>query len=221
MDAKITLPESDLPRSWYNILADAPTPPQPPLHPGTGQPIGPGDLDEQFVVSDLHFPNFPAIDDGRERQHLSIRVPQHGKAVMACDNRTILDPFGMDHQDFPQRHHRLHPQRSKAHLIRFDEIIRHGKHDGCQAVQSNGHGPPFAPENIGQLFLRLDELCQAILGHAIAHRRTGRYVGTNLFHSRRHDQFADHGILCVEEGIGCRGPALLGTNLPSDTFAAP
>ena len=42
MDAKITLPESDLPRSWYNILADAPTPPQPPLHPGTGQPVGPG-----------------------------------------------------------------------------------------------------------------------------------------------------------------------------------
>ena len=24
MDAKITLPESDLPRSWYNILADMP-----------------------------------------------------------------------------------------------------------------------------------------------------------------------------------------------------
>src|SRR6476619_3375784 len=50
MDAKITLPESDLPRSWYNILADAPSPPQPPLHPGTGQPIGPDDLAPLFPL---------------------------------------------------------------------------------------------------------------------------------------------------------------------------
>src|ERR671931_2450692 len=50
MDAKITLPESDLPRSWYNVLADAPTPPQPPLHPGTGQPVGPDDLAPLFPM---------------------------------------------------------------------------------------------------------------------------------------------------------------------------
>src|SRR4249920_4270352 len=50
MDAKITLPESDLPRSWYNILADAPTPPQPPLHPGTGEPVGPDDLAPLFPM---------------------------------------------------------------------------------------------------------------------------------------------------------------------------
>src|SRR5438045_9353671 len=50
MDSKITLPESDLPRSWYNILADAPSPPQPPLHPGTGQPIGPDDLAPLFPM---------------------------------------------------------------------------------------------------------------------------------------------------------------------------
>src|SRR6476646_8474898 len=51
MDAKITLPESDLPRSWYNILADAPTLPPPPLHPGTGQPVGPDDLAPLFPMS--------------------------------------------------------------------------------------------------------------------------------------------------------------------------
>src|SRR4029078_8882642 len=50
MDSKITLPESDLPRSWYNILADAPTPPQPPLHPGTHQPVGPDDLAPLFPM---------------------------------------------------------------------------------------------------------------------------------------------------------------------------
>jgi len=49
-DTKIVLPESELPRHWYNVLADAPTPPQPPLHPGTGQPIGPDDLAPLFPM---------------------------------------------------------------------------------------------------------------------------------------------------------------------------
>jgi tryptophan synthase beta chain len=49
-DTKILLPESEMPRSWYNILADAPTAPQPPLHPGTGQPIGPDDLAPLFPM---------------------------------------------------------------------------------------------------------------------------------------------------------------------------
>ncbi len=41
---KIFLPESELPRYWYNILPDMPTPVEPVLHPGTGQPVGPDDL---------------------------------------------------------------------------------------------------------------------------------------------------------------------------------
>ena len=41
---KYTLDEHDLPRSWYNIVADLPSPPPPVLHPGTRQPIGPDDL---------------------------------------------------------------------------------------------------------------------------------------------------------------------------------
>ena len=48
-DTKILLPESELPRSWYNVLADARAPP-PPLHPGTGQPIGPDDLAPLFPI---------------------------------------------------------------------------------------------------------------------------------------------------------------------------
>ena len=50
-DTKIVLPDSEIPRSWYNILADAPHPPQPPLHPGTGQPIGPDDLAPLFPMA--------------------------------------------------------------------------------------------------------------------------------------------------------------------------
>ncbi len=41
---KIFLPESELPRQWYNIMADMPTPMEPPLNPATGQPISPDDL---------------------------------------------------------------------------------------------------------------------------------------------------------------------------------
>jgi len=47
---KIFLPESELPRQWYNIAADLPTPMEPPLHPGTGQPIGPDDLAPIFPM---------------------------------------------------------------------------------------------------------------------------------------------------------------------------
>jgi len=41
---RITLPESELPRSWYNVLADLPFPVQPPLSPATGRPVTPEEL---------------------------------------------------------------------------------------------------------------------------------------------------------------------------------
>jgi tryptophan synthase beta chain len=37
-------------KSWYNIVADLPTPPPPPLHPGTHGPIGPEDLAPLFPM---------------------------------------------------------------------------------------------------------------------------------------------------------------------------
>ena len=48
---KIFLDESEIPRQWYNILADMPTPMSPPLHPGTGQPVGPDDLAPVFPMN--------------------------------------------------------------------------------------------------------------------------------------------------------------------------
>jgi tryptophan synthase beta chain len=47
---KFVLAEDRIPRSWYNITADLPTPPPPVLHPGTGQPIGPADLAPLFPM---------------------------------------------------------------------------------------------------------------------------------------------------------------------------
>lgn len=49
--SRFLLNNSDIPKSWYNILADIPNPPQPPLHPGTGQPIGPDDLSPLFPMA--------------------------------------------------------------------------------------------------------------------------------------------------------------------------
>ena len=51
MAVKIFLPEEEIPRQWYNIAADMPTPMQPPLHPGTGQPVGPDDLAPVFPMN--------------------------------------------------------------------------------------------------------------------------------------------------------------------------
>ncbi|WP_421723111.1 TrpB-like pyridoxal phosphate-dependent enzyme [Bauldia sp.] len=48
---KYLLDESRIPRAWYNIAADLPSPPSPPLHPGTKQPVGPDDLAPLFPMA--------------------------------------------------------------------------------------------------------------------------------------------------------------------------
>ena len=48
---KYLLDESRLPKFWYNIAADLPKPMDPPLHPGTGQPLGPDDLAPLFPMA--------------------------------------------------------------------------------------------------------------------------------------------------------------------------
>ncbi|MBT6827931.1 MAG: TrpB-like pyridoxal-phosphate dependent enzyme, partial [Rhodospirillaceae bacterium] len=48
---KFTLPENQIPKDWYNLAADLPSPSPPPLHPGTGQPIGPDDLAPLFPMA--------------------------------------------------------------------------------------------------------------------------------------------------------------------------
>jgi tryptophan synthase beta chain len=45
---RVVLPESQLPTQWYNLVPDLPSPPPPPLHPGTLEPVGPADLAPLF-----------------------------------------------------------------------------------------------------------------------------------------------------------------------------
>ncbi|OFW21198.1 MAG: TrpB-like pyridoxal-phosphate dependent enzyme [Acidobacteria bacterium RIFCSPLOWO2_02_FULL_65_29] len=48
---KYLLDETHLPKRWYNLMADLPSPPPPVLHPGTLKPIGPDDLAPLFPMS--------------------------------------------------------------------------------------------------------------------------------------------------------------------------
>jgi tryptophan synthase beta chain len=48
---KYVLDETHIPKFWYNLTADLPAPLPPVLHPGTGQPIGPSDLEPLFPMA--------------------------------------------------------------------------------------------------------------------------------------------------------------------------
>ena len=115
---KIILDESELPRQWYNIVPDLPSPPPPPLHPGTLQPVGPEDLAPLFpmaliaqeVTADSYVPPvWPAGPGDRQMlMHLDIEVDDldaagaHAVATGATlaefqpqdDVRVFLDPAG-------------------------------------------------------------------------------------------------------------------------------
>src|SRR5690349_24995924 len=50
MTKKFFLPESEPPTHWYNVAADLKSPPSPPLHPATHQPVGPEALAPLFPM---------------------------------------------------------------------------------------------------------------------------------------------------------------------------
>ena len=79
---KFTLTEDQIPDQWYNLAADLPQPPPPPLHPGTLQPIGPDDLAPLFPmaliaqeVSQDRYINIP--DEVRDVYRLWRPTPLH------------------------------------------------------------------------------------------------------------------------------------------------
>lgn len=50
-DTRVILGTEDIPRKWYNIVADLPEPLPPPLHPATMEPVKPDDLKAIFPIS--------------------------------------------------------------------------------------------------------------------------------------------------------------------------
>ena len=49
MSKKILLSENEIPKQWYNVVADMKNKPLPPLHPKTKQPMKPEDLEVVFA----------------------------------------------------------------------------------------------------------------------------------------------------------------------------
>ena len=47
---KYVLSEDQMQTTWYNVIADLPSPPPPPLHPGRMDPVGPDDLLPLFPI---------------------------------------------------------------------------------------------------------------------------------------------------------------------------
>lgn len=48
METKFLLDENELPKKWYNIQADLPSPLDPPINPATKEPVKPSDLEPIF-----------------------------------------------------------------------------------------------------------------------------------------------------------------------------
>ena len=48
MKIKYLLDEEEIPKKWYNVAADMPTPLDPPLHPGTLKPLCAADMEMLF-----------------------------------------------------------------------------------------------------------------------------------------------------------------------------
>jgi tryptophan synthase beta chain len=71
---KYLLPESDIPKHWYNLVADLPSPPPPPLHPGTGHPLTPAELEPLFAKELI------AQEMSSERE---IEIPSEVRQILA------------------------------------------------------------------------------------------------------------------------------------------
>ena len=78
---KFILDEKDMPTSWYNILPDLPEPLPPVLHPGTGQPIGPGDMAPLFPM-DIIMQEFSPLHN--------IEIPEEVQDVYRVWRPTVL-----------------------------------------------------------------------------------------------------------------------------------
>lgn len=72
MEKKITLAENEIPTHWYNIVADMPNKPLPPLHPATREPIGPDALAPLFP---------PALIEQEVTQERYVEIPEEVRDV--------------------------------------------------------------------------------------------------------------------------------------------
>jgi len=95
MKVKFLLKDSEIPKTWYNIMADMPNPPAAVLHPGTGKPVSPDDLaplhaEGDPVDRDLRAEALGQALHGQDR----LVVARHGVAPGHCRRVCPGSPFG-------------------------------------------------------------------------------------------------------------------------------
>lgn len=78
---KFIIDEKEMPTQWYNIQADLPEPLSPPLHPATGQPLGPADLAPLFPM---------ALIEQEMSQERYIEIPEEVQDVYRLWRPTTL-----------------------------------------------------------------------------------------------------------------------------------
>ncbi len=90
---KFLLPESELPKQWYNIVADMPTKPMPMLHPGTKEPIKAEDLYPLFSkgVSDQEMNQSDTWIDIPEEVREILKIYRPTPLVRAYNLEKALD----------------------------------------------------------------------------------------------------------------------------------
>ena len=89
---KYLLPESEIPTTWVNLIADLPGQPPPPLHPGTKEPLGPEDLAPIFPMALIEQevsgePEIEIPDEVREIYALWRPTPLHPRAAPGAGAR--------------------------------------------------------------------------------------------------------------------------------------
>ena len=111
---KFILDESQIPAQWYNIVPDLPAPPPPPLHPGTGQPVGPDDLAPLFPMELIRRRSPRAVPRHPRRGHRRLQAlaadapvprPAAGEAAERA-RQDLLQVRGRLPRRFAQAEHR-------------------------------------------------------------------------------------------------------------------
>jgi tryptophan synthase beta chain len=95
---RFTLNETDLPKNWYNVLAESPVPPQPVLHPATMEPVTPDFLSVLFpmeiIMQDVSTERYIEIPEPvREIYKLSPHTARPGAAFGADAGHTCAHLF--------------------------------------------------------------------------------------------------------------------------------
>jgi tryptophan synthase beta chain len=113
---RFVLGEEHMPRAFYNIAADLPTPPAAIMHPGTGQPIGPADLAPLFPMELIR----QAVSTERE-----IEIPEPVRQAYALYRPSPL-----------MRAHRLEQALdTPAHIYyKYEGTSPSGSHKGNTAI---------------------------------------------------------------------------------------